>query len=45
LVNSPGHKENIVGNFTHFGISIRENPVTGKKYYTNILQKIIDIFF
>ena len=39
-LNSPGHKENIVGNFTHFGISIRENPVTGKKYYTNIFAKI-----
>lgn len=37
---SPGHKENIIGNFTHFGISIRENPVTGKKYYTNIFAKI-----
>ncbi|MFV5696555.1 CAP domain-containing protein [Flavobacterium sp. LB3P122] len=37
---SPGHKENIEGNFTHFGIAIRENPVTGKKYYTNIFAKI-----
>lgn len=37
---SLGHKENIEGNFTHFGISIRENPVTGKKYYTNIFVKI-----
>jgi uncharacterized protein YkwD len=34
-----GHKENIVGNFTHFGISIRENTKTGKKYYTNIYLK------
>jgi len=39
-LKSPGHKENIVGNFTHFGISIRENPETGKKYYTNIFAKI-----
>jgi uncharacterized protein YkwD len=39
-LNSPSHKENIVGNYTHFGISIRENPVTGKKYYTNIFAKI-----
>jgi uncharacterized protein YkwD len=39
-LNSPSHKENIVGNFTHFGISIRENAVTGKKYYTNIFAKI-----
>ena len=39
-LKSPGHKENIVGNFTHFGISIRENTETGKKYYTNIFAKI-----
>ena len=39
-LNSPGHKENIVGNYTHFGIAIRENPTTGKKYYTNIFAKI-----
>ena len=37
---SPGHKENIEGNFTHFGIAIRENPANGKKYYTNIFVKI-----
>jgi uncharacterized protein YkwD len=37
-LNSPSHKENIVGNFTHFGIG--ENAVTGKKYYTNIFAKI-----
>lgn len=39
-LRSPGHKENIEGNFTHFGISIREDPTTGKKYYTNIFVKI-----
>ncbi|TRX35204.1 CAP domain-containing protein [Flavobacterium sp. ZT3R18] len=39
-LNSEGHKQNIEGNFTHFGISIRENPVNGKKYYTNIFVKI-----
>ncbi|SDX90674.1 CAP domain-containing protein [Flavobacterium degerlachei] len=39
-LNSPGHKQNIEGNFTHFGIAIRENPTTGKKYYTNIFAKI-----
>jgi uncharacterized protein YkwD len=39
-MKSKGHKENIEGNFTHFGISIRENPVNGKKYYTNIFVKI-----
>ena len=37
---SPGHRANIEGEFTHFGISIRENSVTGKKYYTNIFIKI-----
>lgn len=39
-LRSEGHKKNIEGDFTHFGISIRENPVTGKKYYTNIFVKI-----
>jgi len=37
---SPGHKENIEGDFTHFGIAIRENPANGRKYYTNIFAKI-----
>jgi uncharacterized protein YkwD len=37
---SPGHKDNIEGDFTHFGISIRENPANGRKYYTNIFAKI-----
>jgi uncharacterized protein YkwD len=39
-MNSPRHKENIFGDYTHFGISIRENPANGKKYYTNIFAKI-----
>jgi uncharacterized protein YkwD len=39
-LNSPSHEENIIVNFTHFGISIGENAVTGKKYYTNIFAKI-----
>ncbi|HKO77880.1 MAG TPA: CAP domain-containing protein [Flavobacterium sp.] len=39
-LRSEGHKKNIEGDFTHFGLSIRENPVTGKKYYTNIFVKI-----
>ena len=39
-LNSPAHKENIEGNYTHFGISIREDASTGKKYYTNIFAKI-----
>lgn len=38
-LNSPGHKANIEGNFTHFGISIRVDATTGKKYYTNIFIK------
>jgi uncharacterized protein YkwD len=38
-LKSPGHKKNIEGNFTHFGISIRENA-TAKKYYTTIFVKI-----
>jgi len=38
-LNSPGHKANIEGDFTHFGISIRVNPVNGKTYYTNIFMK------
>jgi uncharacterized protein YkwD len=39
-LNSPAHKENIEGNFTHFGIAIKVSPTTGKKYYTNIFAKI-----
>lgn len=39
-LKSESHKKNIEGNFTHFGISIRENPANGKKYYTNIFAKI-----
>ncbi|RZJ72929.1 CAP domain-containing protein [Flavobacterium sp.] len=38
-LNSPGHKANIEGNFTHFGISVSIDPSTGKKYYTNIFIK------
>lgn len=37
---SPSHKANIEGNHTHFGIAIKENPVNGRKYYTNIFAKI-----
>lgn len=36
---SDGHKENIEGDFTHFGISVKTNPTTGRKYYTNIFMK------
>ncbi len=37
--NSPGHKINLDGDYTHFGISITVNPTNGKKYYTNIFMK------
>jgi uncharacterized protein YkwD len=37
-LNSEGHKANIIGQYTHFGISIRVNA-EGKKYYTNIFIK------
>ena len=37
---SPGHKANILGDFTNFGISIRVNPTDGRKYYTNIFARI-----
>ena len=39
-LQSPGHKANIEGDFTHFGVSVTEDSVTGKKYYTNIFIKI-----
>lgn len=39
-LKSESHRKNIEGDFTHFGISIRESPTTGKKYYTNIFVKI-----
>lgn len=38
-LNSPGHRANIEGDFTYFGISVTESPETGKKYYTNIFIK------
>ena len=38
-LNSPGHKANLDGDYTHFGISITINPETGKKYYTNMFLK------
>jgi uncharacterized protein YkwD len=39
-LKSPAHKENIVGNYTHFGIAIKTDQETGKMYYTNIFAKI-----
>ncbi|HEX9979022.1 MAG TPA: CAP domain-containing protein [Flavobacterium sp.] len=38
-LNSPGHKANIEGDFSSFGISVKVNPENGKKYYTNIFMK------
>ena len=38
-LNSPGHKENIEGDYTHFGISVTTDAATGKKYYTNMFIK------
>ncbi|WP_366183058.1 CAP domain-containing protein [Flavobacterium ovatum] len=34
------HKKNIVSNCTHFGIAVKVDPVTGKKYFTNIFIRI-----
>jgi uncharacterized protein YkwD len=39
-LKSEEHKKTIEGDFTHFGISIRENPINNRKYYTNIFVKI-----
>nr|WP_288835658.1 CAP domain-containing protein [uncultured Flavobacterium sp.] len=39
-LNSPKHRVNIVGNFTHFGLAIKEDSATGEKYYTNIFAKL-----
>lgn len=38
-LNSPGHKANIEGDYTDFGISITVNEATGRKYYTNMFMK------
>ncbi|NMH26369.1 CAP domain-containing protein [Flavobacterium solisilvae] len=38
-LNSPGHRQNIEGDFTHFGISASTDSKTGKRYYTNIFMK------
>ncbi|MBZ4033677.1 CAP domain-containing protein [Flavobacterium sp. 17A] len=39
-LESPGHKQNIEGDYTHFGISVTTDAATGKKYYTNIFAKL-----
>lgn len=38
-INSPSHKENIEGDYTHMGISVTVDQATGKKYYTNMFMK------
>ena len=38
-LNSAGHKANIEGDYTHIGISVSFDPVTGSKYYTNMFMK------
>jgi uncharacterized protein YkwD len=37
---SPGHKKNIEGNYTHFGLAVTTDSKTGEKYYTNIFVRI-----
>lgn len=37
-LNSAGHKASIEGDYTHFGISVRQNDL-GQKYYTNMFIK------
>jgi uncharacterized protein YkwD len=39
-LESPGHKANIEGDYTHCGIAVSTDPQSGKKYYTNIFVKI-----
>ena len=38
-MNSPAHKANMEGDYTHFGISVTIDPNTGKKYFTNMFMK------
>jgi uncharacterized protein YkwD len=38
-LNSPGHKANVLGDYTHLGISVTISPETGRKYYTNMFMK------
>lgn len=37
-INSEGHKANIEGNYTHFGVSV-EQDASGKNYFTNIFVR------
>lgn len=38
-IESPKHKENIEGDYTHFGISVEQDE-DGRKYFTNIFVKL-----
>ena len=38
-IASEGHRKNMEGELTHFGISVKED-VNGKKYFTNIFIRI-----
>jgi len=38
-LNSPAHRANIEGDYTHLGISVTVDQATGKKYYTNMFMK------
>lgn len=38
-LDSQGHKENIEGDYTHFGLAVTTDAA-GRKYYTNIFAKI-----
>ena len=38
-LNSPAHKANLEGDYTHLGISVTVDVTTGKKYYTNMFIK------
>lgn len=37
-IKSEGHRENIEGNYTHFGISVEQDK-DGKNYFTNIFVR------
>lgn len=37
-IKSDGHRQNIEGNFTHFGISVTQDE-NGKNYFTNIFAR------
>jgi len=38
-MDSPSHRANIEGDYTHFGIAVTTDAQTGKKYYTNMFMK------